>query len=159
MLSLISLGSSVALDDVLSISVAGLYASYLLALAFLLYRRCCTGGIKQHRAADDGDGDGILLANTGGAQQLIWGPWHLPGAFGIAVNAFACVYLVMAWVFTFWPTELPATAEDMNYSSLILGVVVLFSVVYYYVKGRREYKGPVVEEILLREGKMGGGMA
>ena len=35
----------------------------------------------------------------------------------------------------------------MNYSSLILGAVVVFSIVYYYAKGRREYKGPVVEEI------------
>ena len=39
----------------------------------------------------------------------------------------------------------------MNYSSLILGAVVLFSIVYYYVRGRREYKGPVVEEIQNRK--------
>ena len=26
--------------------------------------------------------------------KLIWGPWRIPGAFGIAINAFACVYLL-----------------------------------------------------------------
>lgn len=127
-----------ALDDVLSITVAGLYASYLVALSFLLYRRC-TGGIKHHANEK-------FLTNTGGA-QLVWGPWHLPGAFGIAVNAFACAYLVVAWFFAFWPTELPATAENMNYSSLIFGAVIIFSIIYYYVRGRKEYKGPVIEEI------------
>ena len=137
LLSLINLGSSTALNDVLSISVAGLYASYLFALSFLLYRRC-TGGIRYASTSRN------ELTNTAGA-QLTWGPWHIPGVFGIAVNVFACAYLITAWFFTFWPTELPVTAENMNYSSLVLGVVIIFSVVYYYISGRNEYTGPVVE--------------
>ncbi len=57
------------------------------------------------------------------------------------------MYLIMAWFFTFWPTALPVTAKNMNYSSLILGAVIIFSIGYYYARGRREYKGPVVEVI------------
>ena len=57
------------------------------------------------------------------------------------------MYLIMAWFFTFWPTELPATAQNMNYSSLILGAVVIFSIGYYCARGRRDYKGPVIEVI------------
>ena len=53
----------------------------------------------------------------------------------------------MIWFFTFWPTELPLTAENMNYSILLFGAAIAFSVIYYYFKGRREYQGPVVEEI------------
>ncbi|KAL8631837.1 hypothetical protein Q9189_002417 [Teloschistes chrysophthalmus] len=138
LLSLITLGSSVALDDVLSITAAGLYASYLVALSFLLYRRC-TGGIEHHA-------DGEILTNTGGA-KLVWGPWHLPGMFGKAVNAFACAYLILVWLFAFWPTEVPVTGENMNYSILIFGTVISFSVVYYFAKGNKEYTGPVIEEI------------
>ncbi|MCJ1227656.1 hypothetical protein MMC12_004312 [Toensbergia leucococca] len=137
LLSLINLGSPTAFNDVVSISVAGLYSSYLVALGLLLYRRC-TGGIKFSNTSDDS------LTNTSGA-ELTWGPWYLPGAFGIVVNAFACVYLTTALFFTFWPTELPVKADNMNYSVLVLGTVILFSTIHYIFWGKKEYTGPLVE--------------
>ena len=33
----------------------------------------------------------------------------------------------------------------MNYSSLMCGAVAIFSLVYYFVRGKKTYKGPVVE--------------
>ena len=68
-----------------------------------------------------------------------WGPWHIPGSWGIANNAFACTYLTVIVFFSFWPTERPVTAENMNYA------VVIVSLVYYLVWAKRVYTGPVIE--------------
>jgi len=137
LLSLINLGSSVAFNDVVSLGIAGLYSSYLIASTLLLYRRCM-GHIASSANAD------VKLVNTVGA-KLVWGPWHIPGALGIATNAYACIYMTVSLFFAFWPTENPATPENMNYASLVLGAVIIFSIVYYYAGGKKDYTGPVIE--------------
>ena len=77
---------------------------------------------------------------------LVWGPWRLPGYFGIANNIFACVYILFVLFWSFWPPATPVTPQSMNYSVLMTGVVVTFSVFYYYVWGKKEYLGPLVEK-------------
>lgn len=77
--------------------------------------------------------------------QLIWGPFHLPGFFGIAVNLFAVCFGIIIFVFSFFPVLTPVAAASMNYSVLMTGSVILFAVFYYVVWARREYKGPIVE--------------
>lgn len=84
------------------------------------------------------------LANTVGA-ELVWGPWHIPGVWGIMNNVFACIYLIIVFFFSFWPPGTPVGPETMNYSILVTSVVAAFSVIYYLVWARREYDGPVVE--------------
>ena len=84
------------------------------------------------------------LANTTGA-ELIWGPWHIKGVLGMLNNAFACVYLVIILFFSFWPPATPLVASTMNYSSLVTGAVAIFSVVYYFVWGKKYYQGPIIE--------------
>ncbi|MCJ1283182.1 hypothetical protein MMC26_002509 [Xylographa opegraphella] len=137
LLSLINLGSSTAFDDIISIAVAGLYSSYLVTLSLLLYCRC-TGGIGLS------SGPPGMLTNTAGA-RLTWGPWRVPGLYGIIINGFACAYLTTAFFFTFWPDTRAPSAKEMNYSSVMLGGAILFSVVYYLVWGRSDYSGPIVE--------------
>ncbi|KAL8695665.1 MAG: hypothetical protein Q9224_003252 [Gallowayella concinna] len=148
LLALINIGSSIAFNDVISLTINGLYASYLLACSLLLYRRV-TGSIalpttntyetnpKIVTEADNVSGQGII--------NLTWGPFHLRGALGIAVNAIGCVYMVIIIFFSFWPPVTPVTPETMNYSVLVTGSVILFSVVYYLVYARRIYKGPLME--------------
>lgn len=138
MLGLINIGSASAFNNIVSISISGLYSSYLIAAALLLYRRC-TSGFSIPDASEL-----PALANTSG-RELVWGPWHLPGAWGIANNTLSCVYLVVIWFFSFWPPGTPATAQTMNYSPLVTGAVFLFSVVYYYFWAHKEYQGPIVE--------------
>lgn len=145
LLALINIGSSTAFSDIISLSVAGLYTSYLITCSLLLYRRC-TGGIKL--SSDSADS----LTNTAGA-KLVWGPWRIPGVFGIVNNVFACVYLTVVLFFSFWPPATPPTAQTMNYSSLVLGGVVIFCVCYYALVARMEYIGPVVEVESVRVGQ------
>jgi len=144
-LSLINIGSSTALTDIISLSVAGLYTSYLITSSLLLYRRC-TGGIKVSSESPD------PLANTAGA-SLIWGPWRIPGVLCIIKNVFACIYLTIILFFSFWPPITPTTAQTMNYSSLVLGAMVIFSMGYYAVYARKGYMGPVVEIEGEKEGR------
>lgn len=138
LLALIQLGSVAAFNNIVSISVSGLYSSYLIVAVLLLYRRCTSGFAMPNLT------ELPALANTEGS-KLVWGPWHLPGALGIANNAFACVYLVVIWFFSFWPQALPVNAANMNYAPVMTGGMVIFSIVYYFAWARREYEGPIVE--------------
>jgi choline transport protein len=54
------------------------------------------------------------------------------------------VFLLLVYVFAFFPLAAPVEAETMNWSCLIYGAVVMFSVCYYFVFGRHAYEGPVV---------------
>ena len=133
-IGLINIGSPAAFQDVISLSVTSLYASYILTESLLLYRRV-TGGIKPRLSADDKIGPG----------QLTWGRFHIPGVFGIALNMLSVCFGLIIFFFSFWPTARAPTPQTMNYSSLMTWSVVIFAVVYYLVYARKVYKGPIVE--------------
>ncbi|KAI9641950.1 hypothetical protein NHQ30_009819 [Ciborinia camelliae] len=139
LLALINIGSATIFNDVISLSVAGLYTSYLICAVLLLYRRV-TGGFQVRPEVSEEP----ALVNTTGA-QLIWGPWHIPGIYGIINNTLAILYLILILFFSFWPPALPVTAANMNYSSLVTGAVMLFCVLYYVTRGKLEWKGPIIE--------------
>ena len=69
----------------------------------------------------------------------------------------ACAYSIIILFFSFWPPATPTTAATMNYSVLMTGAVLVFSVVYYFLYARKMYTGPVLEnEIELRPGESRG---
>lgn len=134
LLGLINIGSSTALNDVISLVLEGFYTSYFMACGLLLYRRI---------RGEIGNADARIGPTA--SKPYAWGPWRVPGAMGIANNAFACIYLIVLSFFSFWPTALPVTPANMNYSSLVTGAVVIFSVTYYVMWAHRIYRGPIVE--------------
>ncbi|KAJ5544327.1 amino acid permease [Penicillium frequentans] len=91
LLALINIGSSVALDDVLSMAVSGSYLSYLMVSILLFYRRI-RGEIFQFQ---DSEND---VFNVPGA-KLVWGPFYCPGTWGILVNALAIIYNIIVIFF------------------------------------------------------------
>lgn len=135
-LSLVNIGDATAFNGVISISIAGLFGSYLMAAALLLYRRL-RGQIRDPSPDD-------LHVNTVNS-TLAWGPWRLPGLFGILNNAFSCAYLLFVFFFSFWPASREVTPQTMNWAVLVFGAVITFSVVYYVTWARRAYSGPIVE--------------
>lgn len=137
LLALVNIGSTTAFNGIISISIAGLFSSYLLVASMLLYHRC-TGGIKE-------TGSSSVDLTAGGAGNLAWGPWKMPHAFGIANNAFACIYLTFILFFSFWPTFADVNPQNMNWSILVTGAAAIFSTVYYLVWAKKTYTGPVVE--------------
>jgi choline transport protein len=188
LLHLIYIGSAVAFNDVVSLTITGFYSSYLLPASLLLYRRV-KGQIGSHASrrvqgvpaagameadvegavvgaeiAKDSDAppsppsgptaatphppmyEGTASVSALQAAPLTWGPFHIPGMLGIVNNAYACCYMVFVIFWSVWPPATPVTAETMNYSVVVTGGVVIFSVVWYFFKGRKEYSGPVVDE-------------
>ncbi|KUL86450.1 hypothetical protein ZTR_08132 [Talaromyces verruculosus] len=78
--------------------------------------------------------------------QLVWGPWHIPGLLGIINNAYACIYMVFVIFWSVWPPATPVVADTMNYSVVVTGGVIILSIVWYWIRGHKEYKGPLVDK-------------
>lgn len=153
LLALVYIGSSTVFELVVSLSTSGLYASYFIPCSLLLWRRS-TGQIRPYSPYSS-NGEISLQVVSGVSQtsdsptvvepQLAWGPWRIPGMLGYINNVYACLYILFVLFWSFWPPVTPTTAENMNYSVLMSGVVVVFSIVYYYVWGKKQYLGPLME--------------
>ncbi|KAJ4301530.1 hypothetical protein N0V90_003623 [Kalmusia sp. IMI 367209] len=118
LLTLINIGSSVALNAITSLGAVATLISYYLTIGCLVHRRLFGAPLPDCR-------------------------WSL-GKFGLLVNVAALVLLTPLIFFLTWPLTTPVTAETMNWSSVMLAGVFIIATVYYLVKGRKEYEGPVV---------------
>lgn len=143
MLALVNIGSAAAFNGIISISIAGLFSSYFLVAALLLYRRCTGGIISTNKPSNSSPSPPGSIRN--GQPPIVWGPWRIPGALGIANNAFACLYLAFILFFSFWPSYAEVTPKTMNWSILVTGFVAVFSTLYYILWAKRTYKGPIIE--------------
>lgn len=139
---MINIGSTVVYSALTSIAVSGLYSSYLMAASLLLYRRVGRG----FKLPSPSVFPALAVREASADQSLAWGPWHVPGVFGVINNTFACAFMVVIWFFSFWPPAVNPDAASMNFSVLMTGGVIIFSTVYYVIWAKREYQGPVVEE-------------
>lgn len=119
LLALIIIGSSTAFNAIVSLTLAGLFVSYLIPITLLL--------LKKIRG-----------------EHIRYGPWRM-GRTGVGVNIVAVVYLLITTIFSFFPPELPVTKVNMNYSILVFGAVLLFGMAFYLVRGRHVYTGPIIE--------------
>lgn len=81
----------------------------------------------------------------GSGGRLVWGPWRVREPFGSLINAFACVYLIIVFIFSFFPPGIPVTPATMNYSCVVFGAVAIVSALYYIFVAHRTYTGPVVD--------------
>jgi amino acid transporter len=182
LLVLIYIGSAVAFNDVISLTITGFYGSYFLPCALLLWHRV-KGHILPyekrehipHQPALDpmvgaAEGDTVLektstdkelnippalggLASGNGETvtghveaKLIWGPWRIPGLLGTINNAYACVYMIFVIFWSVWPPATPVQADTMNYSVVVTGGVLILSGIWYFVRARKVYRGPILEE-------------
>lgn len=134
-IGLINIGSATAFNDVISVGVSSLYASYVLTEAFLLWHRI-RGTIRSPTQ---------MAGSTWHANELVWGPFHVPGIWGILLNAFAVGYGIIVFIFSFFPQVVNPDAAHMNFSCLMTGTIMIFAVVYYFLYARKVYTGPVVE--------------
>ncbi|KAI0107269.1 amino acid transporter [Nemania sp. FL0031] len=131
LLSLVSLGSAIALNALLSLVVAGVHSSYLLACGLLLWRRT-TGFLQPHLAGFDPD-----------PSVISWGPWKIPEPIGTINNGFACIYSLLLLFWSFWPQSTPTTPTTANWSILVFGFVVMLSILWYVIRAKHYFKGPI----------------
>jgi len=117
-LTLINIGSSLAFNIIVSVSVLGLLSTYMISIGCVLWKRLTPG------------------------QSLPPARWSL-GRYGIAINAFAFLYSAFIIVFACFPTGLPVDTESANWAPLVWVLVMLLAVVAYLLHGKRHYTAPV----------------
>ena len=137
LLAIIRVGSAIAMNDIVSMAISGIYCSYLI-VAVLLFIRRVRGDISR---LDNSDTQTI---NVPGA-KLVWGPFYCPGLLGTIINAYAIVYILIIVFFSFWPVVMNPTVEVMNWSILAIGGTMFFALVYYVLRARHVYTGPIIE--------------
>ncbi|KAL6722352.1 hypothetical protein ACLMJK_001459 [Lecanora helva] len=134
-IGLINIGSATAFNDVISVGVSSLYSSYVICEALLLYHRV-KGNVRKANE---------MAGTEWHANELVWGPFHVPGIWGILTNAFAVGYGIIVFIFSFFPTTVAPDAAHMNFAVLMTGAIILFAIIYYYLYANKVYRGPVVE--------------
>ncbi|KAJ5594804.1 uncharacterized protein N7459_001012 [Penicillium hispanicum] len=79
-----------------------------------------------------------------GRTSITPGPFWM-GKLGFAVNAIACLYIVVSFVIYCFPYSLPTSAGSMNYTSVITcGLIVLVGI-WWMIHGRGNFQGPLLE--------------
>jgi len=125
LLSLINIGSAVALNSITSLATTGLLSSYMVSIGCMIWRRCTKS-------------------------PLLPSKFSL-GRWGLAINIISEAFLVLIFVLAFMPGNPNPTASQMNWSILIYGVVALSSLVYYVFRGTHRYEGPVAYVRMLQQ--------
>lgn len=117
LLSLINIGSTVAFNAIGSLAVSAILGTYIISFSVLILRRLRGGPLPARR-------------------------WTL-GRCGIFVNIGAVLFLLVVWVFIFFPLQTPVTPSTMNWNVVMFGGTMIFAVIYYLCVGRNTYTAPV----------------
>ncbi|KAF2838116.1 amino acid transporter [Patellaria atrata CBS 101060] len=127
-ISLLNIGNTAAFSAITALCSLALYVSYFIAIACMLHAR--------YRK-----------------QPGLLGGWNL-GGYGAYVNAFALLYTTWSIIFLPFPTTLPVDAENMNYAGPIFGMVIIFTITYWFVWARKNWEGinpDIVKYIISQE--------
>ena len=117
---LINIASTVAFNAIVSLTIAGLFTSYMIPIVLLAIKR-----VRDPAA-------------------LTWGPWSL-GRMGIFVNIFSACFLFVSIIFSFFPPAIPVQLESMNWSILVFGGGIVLGLLFFAIRGRHNYHGPIFE--------------
>jgi choline transport protein len=117
LLSLINIGSTVAFNAIGSLAVSAILGTYIISFTVLILRRLRKEPLPARR-------------------------WTL-GRYGIFVNIGAVIFLLVVWVFIFFPLQTPVTPSTMNWNIVMFGGTMIFAMVYYIFVGRKTYTPPV----------------
>ncbi|KAG9097581.1 hypothetical protein FRC07_010777, partial [Ceratobasidium sp. 392] len=69
---------------------------------------------------------------------------------GPIANIVGLAFAVLTTVFFLFPPVLPVTPANMNYTIVVFGIIALVSVITWITSGRRNFKGPLDMDELLR---------
>ncbi|KAJ5937266.1 hypothetical protein N7454_004921 [Penicillium verhagenii] len=112
-LSMINIGSEVALNAVISLTITSLMSAYIVSIGCVLLKRLRGEPLPAHR-------------------------WTL-GRYGMAINIGALAFLMPIFIFAFFPLSTPVTRETMNWSVVMYVGVIGSATIYYWVRGRHHF--------------------
>lgn len=127
LLGLIYLGNDTAFNAVLSMAAIALYLSYLLPIIYMLLF-----GRQKFRPSD-------------------YGPFKLGKTLGPILNVLGCIWMSVVIIFSAFPTVMPVTPQNMNYSSVVLGGWLVFGIIYYLVWGKWKFVVPMSDDNAVAE--------
>ena len=104
---------------VISLNVVALMITYVFSIGAVLYRR---------------------IAHP---ELLPSCRWSL-GKWGIPINIGGVLYSFHAFFWCFWPESTPVELETFNWAVVMFAAVAILSLIDYVIRGRKQYKGPVV---------------
>ena len=116
-LHLISLGSTIAFNQIVSLGLGALLSSYFVSIGCMAWKR-----IR--------------------GEPLLPSRFSL-GKLGLPINLLAMAFAMIAWVFSFFPPVKNPGLETMNWSSVVYVGVLAISFGYYVLFARHHYVGPV----------------
>jgi choline transport protein len=116
---LIFLGSSAALNAILSASVVLVQISYIITIALVLFR-----------------GNEVLEPAGYPVRTFTL------GKFRPIINVCALIFAIVTSVFFVFPGALPVSGPTMNYVIVVVAIVTLMCAVTWIVDGRKHFTGP-----------------
>ncbi|KAK1979901.1 amino acid permease-domain-containing protein [Colletotrichum cereale] len=120
LLGFIYLGNATAFNAILSMAIIGMYASYIVPIVYML---AC--GRKN-------------LSPSG------YGPFTLGPVLGPVLNIISLTWMTVVIVFSTFPSVMPVTPQDMNYSVVVMAGWLFFGVAYYLSFGKKKFEVPAV---------------
>lgn len=134
--SMIILGSPVAFFTLTSICNSALYASYMICIASMLWRRLSGGPMPPSRF-NLGRNFGLFC------NVMLVPPCLKKHEVSLTLLRRALASELVLFVFMFFPVAPSPDVPNFNWAILVLVVVVVWAIIYYYVWGRKHYVGPV----------------
>ncbi|KAH8811155.1 amino acid permease family protein, partial [Xylogone sp. PMI_703] len=117
----IYLGSSTAFNALANVAIVLQQLSFLIPAALLIYQKRSPKLLIQERT------------------------FRLPNWLGWVANIIVVLFGSLMAVILNLPITLPTSASTMNYCSAMLGFVMIFSTMNWFVHGRRHYHGPRID--------------
>ncbi|KAF7508647.1 hypothetical protein GJ744_009039 [Endocarpon pusillum] len=129
--SLINIGSLTALNALFTIYTGSLLASYILSIGCVLSKRLRGDALPPRQ-------------------------WTL-GRYGMPINLVAMAFLLVFFVWSFFPLVTPVDLSNMNWGSVIFCSVMILSTAYYLIWGKHAYITPLERLNRSRSRLEGGG--
>ncbi|KAK5949211.1 hypothetical protein OHC33_009752 [Knufia fluminis] len=126
----IFLGSSSAFNAIVSASVVALGISYAIPPAINILR-----GRK-------------MLPETRA--------FKLPNWLGWTCNVVGVLYTILTTILFVFPPELPVTGNNMNYCIVAFAIILIISLIQWFIDGRKNYTGPKLDMDAMMNGEVEG---
>ena len=117
-LSLINIGSPLAFSVITSLGTGTLSTSYIVCIGVVVWRKIS-------------------------GQPMLPSRFNMGRIFGLFVNLVALGWLCVVLIIAFFPLFPNPDAAGMNWSIVVWAGVIVFSIIYFIVWGRKVYDGPV----------------
>ena len=114
----IYLGSSSAFNAFIGTGLVLQHISYAIPAALLLYRKRSEDWLPRERS------------------------FRLPRLVGFVVNITTIGFAILVLIFYDFPTTMPVSGSNMNYTAAVLGVMAICGIVNWVMYARKKYYGP-----------------